>query len=96
MYIYDPEAILQLLQSKNKKLASEFIECALIDVSAFKILKGIRSLSIYHLQQAVEKTAKAMLLLDKRKEDNEILREHNFIGLLQKIQMKDDINSYRG
>lgn len=93
MYMYDQTTIAQLLQSKNKTLASEFIDCALMDVSALKTLSNIKSLKIYHLQQAVEKTAKAMLLLDKRKEDDASLKEHNFIKLLQRIQMVDDLET---
>ncbi len=42
-------------------LALNFIECGEIDIRAAKILydEGIYSLAIYHLQQAVEKAAKA-------------------------------------
>jgi HEPN domain-containing protein len=52
-------------QKENSDLATGFLNCAKDDVEATKLLyeKRLFSLSVYHLQQAVEKTTKACALL---------------------------------
>jgi HEPN domain-containing protein len=51
-------------EKKNRDLAMGFLNCAKDDIRAVKILyeKQLLSLSVYHLQQAVEKTTKAYAL----------------------------------
>jgi HEPN domain-containing protein len=51
-------------EKKNRDLAMGFLNCAKDDIRAVKILyeKQLLPLSIYHLQQAVEKTTKAYAL----------------------------------
>lgn len=60
--IYRLMGILQknLKNKKNAKLAKEYLQVAKQDLEAARLLnkKKIFSLSIYHLQQAIEKTAK--------------------------------------
>ncbi|MEM3908054.1 MAG: HEPN domain-containing protein, partial [Nitrososphaerota archaeon] len=51
-------------QKENRDLAMEFLKCAKEDIEATKLLYEERliPLSVYHLQQAVEKTTKAYAL----------------------------------
>lgn len=60
------KGIASLKDSPNKNIALQFLRLGLKDIKASKSLKKqkLNSLAIYHLQQAVEKTMKAMILLD--------------------------------
>ncbi|MEM0328696.1 MAG: HEPN domain-containing protein [Thermoproteota archaeon] len=78
-------------QKENRNLAMGFLKCAKDDIAATKLLyeNQVFSLSVYHLQQAVEKTTKAyglILSIISKEELMEIKHKSPlvFIKLLEK------------
>ena len=80
------------IDKSRKKLAKAFFDFGKLDLTAYKLLKrSSPTLAIFHLQQAAEKFAKAMLILDM----NDInysnnLKDHNFIYLIERLIKKHD------
>lgn len=72
------------IEAPRKTLAKSFFEFGKMDLKAYDLLKGhLPSLAIFHLQQAAEKVAKAMLILDMNDIDYKELKKHNFIYVLE-------------
>jgi HEPN domain-containing protein len=81
------------IPQKRKTLARSFFDSAKIDLAAYKRLKeDLHSQAIFHLQQAAEKVAKAMLILDMNDLKYSDLKYHNFIYALERLIRKHDEN----
>jgi HEPN domain-containing protein len=79
------------IDASRKTLARSFLNFGKIDLDAYKLLKeNSPSLAIFHLQQAAEKVAKAMLVLDMNDMKYEDLKKHDFIYLLETLIRKND------
>ncbi len=77
------------INASRKTLARSFLNFGKIDLYAYKLLKeNSPSLAIFHLQQAAEKLAKAMLILDMNDINYNDLKNHNFICVLETIIRK--------
>lgn len=98
-WIRDRSSNIRSIEAWRKTLARSFLDFAKMDLNAYKLLKNdLPSLSVFHLQQATEKAAKAMLIVDMNDIKYEDLKNHNFIYVLEHIirkhsQTPGDINS---
>ena len=77
--------------SKDRKnLAKAFLEFAEKDLTAYYLLKcDSKELSIFHLQQAAEKIAKSMLILDMKLVKYDEIKNHDFIYILESLIEKN-------
>lgn len=83
-WIRDGSNNIRSIEAKRKTLARSFLDFAKMDLDAYKLIKNdLPSLSVFHLQQAAEKLAKAMLILDMNDIKYTNLKTHNFIYLLE-------------
>jgi HEPN domain-containing protein len=79
------------IDAYRKTLARSFFEFGETDLYAYTLLKeSLPSIAIFHLQQAIEKVAKAMLILDMNDIKYDDLKNHNFIHLLERFIRKHD------
>lgn len=86
----------------NANSAREFIECSKKDLEAIEILidRGLYSQSVYHLQQAVEKVAKGLWILDLvplrySELRDKILRTHEFMRLISSSVRLNEVGCRR-
>jgi HEPN domain-containing protein len=84
------EAVRNLGENSELSLAKQFFNYAALDFQACSTLRSSqnKAAAVFHLQQGIEKTAKAMLILDHTTEglkrlDRSRIRTHNFLELLQ-------------
>jgi HEPN domain-containing protein len=95
------DAIRNYGQDTNLVLAKQFLEYSRNDLETSRILKDCRknASAVFHLQQGIEKTAKAMLILDHTSNGlgrlgRKNLLTHNFLELLRKSIRISDYNFY--
>lgn len=71
---------------RNSVIGGQYLRCAQLDIESCTILYnfGLYSSSVYHLQQAAEKTAKAFLLLGGGDVTPEDLKTHDFSTWLKR------------
>jgi HEPN domain-containing protein len=78
------------METSYKERGVEYIKCAKNDIAASRILLliGQNALAIFHLQQSMEKFAKAFLLLAGQAKPNE-LYGHNIVKILERVQERN-------
>ena len=83
-WVRDGSSNIRSIEAWRKTLARSFLDFAKMDLDAYKFIKNdLPSLSVFHLQQAAEKLAKAMLILDMNDIEYLNLKNHNFIYVLE-------------
>ncbi len=80
------------IEGSRKDLSKGFLEAGKMDLNAYKLLKdnNLSQMAIFHLQQAAEKIAKALLILDMNDVKYKDLKDHNFIYVLERLIKKHD------
>ena len=90
-WISEGLARIENIAASHKTLARSFFDSGKIDLAAYKLLKKhLPSLAVFHLQQAAEKVAKAMLILDINDIRYNDLKNHDFICVLERLIRKHD------